>query len=760
MALLTGLIRQFVNYPGRFTAAARKKCELSPVAISGRFLSQRRPGRWLGLVLPLLSAWLVAGRLAAQGTGNGPYTAADSAAWLAGPIDSTALLDLASRRVGLTTYALRSDLRGRLFGATAAAGAAPWAVRYHLLADWLAAPGPGAAFFVRQETRVEVSTRRSWGADVRGGPQNSLEPFVQHQQNPAIRTAISMLGARAGWRLRLPAFGPGAATDSVSVLALGLVAGVRRDARPQADDAGPALGAEVLARYRLPRLTTLPGAPSAPLLVRLRALGAALGQRAFRRVLAEVAWETTGTPATGGASALRLSGGYRRGLLEDYQAGNVQAITSDTLAARVVAIYPIGPTLTLRSDNTLLLPNRAFAYRAASGPAAEAGVARLRNFGYRQREVQLREEVLGQWAQVRTSGQLTYTERRRTYTVPRNRLDSTAVQLAAAVRQEKLKDIRERTTAWITTADWTPRPSAGTQRARHTFSVATTAQLLRLDTPSDQNDQDRDEVYYRGRLGWQARWNPTFRTTLALAAEGRQFVFIKASQSAENYTERVVAYEPGFRWVPGAFSWQADFQLRAIYQVRALNAEQGRNRATRLLQWQQELTYRLPTRADWRLLATHQRRESRFGVLDWTRFAETPLDTTVANDYLLSVRHALPVRRTGANGRSQALRIGYRFFEQRVQQRAGLEVAGQAPQLIYRRAFTWQHGPEVRYERAFPARGLRLTTAVWLQRLSNFTRYREGQGFFQGAATPPDELARRTLRTDAYFDLALAWRWR
>ena len=141
---------------------------------------------------------------------------------------------------------------------------------------------------------------------MRGGPRVSLEPFVQHQQNPAIRTAISTVGGRAGWRLRLPAFGPDAATDSVSVLALGLVAGVRRDARPQATDAGPALGVEVLARYCLPRLTTRPTTPNAPLLLHVRALGATLGQRAFRRVLAEAAWETTGTPTTGGVSALRL----------------------------------------------------------------------------------------------------------------------------------------------------------------------------------------------------------------------------------------------------------------------------------------------------------------------------------------------------------------------------------------------------------------------------------------------------------------------
>lgn len=671
------------------------------------------------------------------------------------PPDTALALDLTTRRVGLTTYSLLTAARGRLDLPRHAAHPL-WRLRYVVLTDWLGATSQGADFFVRQETRALVSAVRGWGPGERG----TVEPFGQHYQNPAVRLAISTVGTRVGWTFPLPGAGrlladsaqPGPVDENnIRVVVL---AGARRDARRQYDDLGPAGGAELRAAWHLPG--TVPGAP--PLRAQLRALGARLGPRQFGRLLADAAWDS-GEPTQAGADGLgrpqvRAQAGYRRGRTDDYQSANVQRIMSDTLLTRLALVWPVSTTLVLRSDNAVQWPTRRFIYRVV--PGEETGAVRLRDFGYRQREVQLRQEARVQGATTRASLQFTYTERQRGYQVFAGRLDSTAAQLTIAGRQESLKDIRERTTAWLTAGEWSPRPGLP-GGPRHTLGANTTARLLRLDTPSDLNDQDRDEVLYQGRTYWTVRWAPAFRTTVALAAEWRQWVFLKASQSAENYTERVVGYEPGFRWAPGSFTWQADFQVRALYQVRALDAEQARNRATRLLSWQQELSWRLPARADWRLLLTYQRRESRFAQLDWEHFAEAPLDTTVANDYLLSTRRALPTRATAPVGLTHALRVGYRFFEQRVHQRAGLSAPGKGPQLIYRRDFTWQHGPDLRYERALPARGWHLEAHAWLQFLSTFTRYHEGAGFFTGPAATPEELNRRAARIDPYFDLTLSW---
>ncbi len=659
------------------------------------------------------------------------------------PVDSAALLDVSARRVGFNTFAQRTALLGRLPGGTPGRTV----VRYQLFTDWLMSTAPGEDFFVRQETRFALSLRQALGP-VAG--RWVLEPFVQHVQNPAIRTAITTVGNRVAWRGRIPGV---AAADSASRLQVGVLAGIRRDERRQYADAGPVIGADLVAGWRPP------GAPagSAPVRLLARALRATFGPRSYSRLLADAAWEVPIPTPLAGPGLVQLGATWRAGRTDDYLSGNVQQIRSDTLSGRLGLLYPLAPGVSFRSDNALALPARRFDYQPVPGqPAREA--VRLRNAGFRQREVQLRQEVRGQWHRVRAGVQFSYQERQRVYDVRAGRLDSSAAQLLTAVRQEQLKDIRERTTAWTTDAEWAPRRASG---PRHVFSSRTTAQLLRLDTPAEQNQQDRDEVYYQGRLQWATTWTPTFRTTVALAAERREFVYIKAIQSAENYTERVVAYEPGFRWQPGRFGWTADVQLRAIYQVRALLSEQARNRSTRLLQWQQEWSYRLPVgQREWLATATYQRRESRFGVLRWPEFRESPLDTTVVNDYLLAVRHALPVRAGRAAGLRQAVRVGYRFFEQRVHQPGGLAAPGEAPLRIYKREFTWQHGPEVRYERALPARGLLLNAAVWVQRLSTFRRYKTGQGLYAGPSLTPADFPGRARRTDPYFDVGLTWRWR
>ncbi len=674
------------------------------------------------------------------------------------PTDSTLLLDAASRRVGLTTYSVRSDVRGRVPG-VAADGRTT--VRYHASTDWLLSSAAGEKLFVRQDSRAELSAERRLGKRPVAEAPFTLGPLLQHIQNPSIQTAISTAAARATWRGRLPT-GGGGATDSLSPASVrvGVLAGLRRDARQQYVDTGPAVGADVAA------LWTPPGAPAGSSPVRFygRAIHATLGPRSYTRASADAAWElisigpasADGTP--GAVRSVQMGAGWRFGRIDDYLSGNIQRIRSDTLTARLGLTYPLTKALIFRSENIVTLPARSFAYRPV--PGADLPAARLRNSSFEQRELLLRQEARGQWRRLRGGMQFSYQERQRSYDVQSGRLDSTTTQLAIAARQETLKDVRERTSAWTTDAEWAPiarRPDG----PRHVFSTRTTAQILHLDTPSDQNQQDRDEVYYQGRVQWAANWDPTFRTTLAVAAEYRQFIYIKAIQTAENYTERVVAYEPGFRWQPGRFGWKAEVQLRAIYQVRALTSEQARNRATRLLQWQQEWTYRLPAgRREWLLTATYQRRESRFAVLRWPDFKESPLDTTVANDYLVAVRHALPVRLGRSGGLSHALRIGYRFFEQRVHQTSGLAVPNDAPRLIYRRDFTWQHGPEIRYERALPARGLLLNAAVWLQRITTFRRYQEGKGVFSGATFTPADFPNRARRTDPYFDVGLTWRWR
>ena len=320
-------------------------------------------------------------------------------------------------------------------------------------------------------------------------------------------------------------------------------------------------------------------------------------------------------------------------------------------------------------------------------------------------------------------------------------------RLAAALAREQVKDITEQTTQWQGTVTWLPTP-------RHVLGLVGTAQLLRVDAPSKDNQQTRDEAQQLLRLTWTGRWAGAFRTTLGVAGEYRQTVFIRAGLSAENYVDHLLHWEPGFTWAPGKWSIHANYHLWVSYQVRNLVSEQARNRASRVLEQTQGASYQLRPRL--LLLADYVRRENRVGQLDWTKFRESPLDTSVTHDFAAVARQSWAGRRG-----STSLRLGYRLLEQRNYGRAALlpDAASVATtsSLIYLHSITRQQGPEIGVERHTTA-GFNLTASLWLQWMRTYSTYSTGPGTFIGSSYSAIDLARETHRVLPYFEVAAEWR--
>ncbi|GAC1372458.1 MAG: hypothetical protein NVSMB30_13180 [Hymenobacter sp.] len=465
---------------------------------------------------------------------------------------------------------------------------------------------------------------------------------------------------------------------------------------------------------------------------------AALGPRTMQRLVAEAAGEQALLPNAPLTVQGRL--GYRTNRAEDYLLGSVQRIQSDTVAVQAGASYRLNPFASLRSDSHLLLPTRAFRYRRQR-PGADT----LQDVGYRQREFDTRQELRFAGPKFQTTVSFAYHERTRAYYLDNSR-SLNAARLATALAREQVKNITEQTTLWQGTLTWVPTP-------RHALALLGTAQLLRVDAPSKDNQQTRDEAQHLLRLTWTGRWAGAFRTTLGVAGEYRQTVFIRAGLSAENYTDHLLHWEPGFTWAPGKLSIRSSYHLWVSYQVRNLTSEQARNRASRVLEQTQSLSYQLRPRL--LLLADYVRRENRVGQLDWTRFRESPLDTSVTHDFSVGARQSW----AGQRG-STSLRLGYRLLEQRNYGRAALLPDPTAPNpaaaLIYLHSITRQQGPEVAVERR--AAGFALTASVWLQWLRTFSTYAPGAGAFLGSSYTAQDLARETRRLLPYFELTAEWR--
>lgn len=633
------------------------------------------------------------------------------------PPDSLLLLTFRARRVGVSTYAQRTDVLGHLRLSPRQQ------LRYRLLSEWIY-DSRGEPPFVREDYAADALHTVALGGGWRTGQ------FVRYEQSRANATRTGLWLARLGYEHGLPSFSAGAAPDTLSVVRYVGFGGVVQDARNGRQDTGPAYGLD------LSTLVFLQGAAATPLAVRLLGTRAQLGPRIWQRLLAEGYYEHIFDQyATGSVRA-----GYRAHRAEDYVPGNVQRIQSDTLAGQVTWTYRLSDRISFRTDNALLLPSRAFRYRRL-GPEADT----LQNLGYRQRELDTRQELRAGTAKLQAVLSFGYRERNRAYDLENSR-NLSPTRYAAALAREQIKDIQERTTLWQSELTWLPAP-------RHALSLTGSAQLLRVTAPSKDNQQDRDEAQHTLRLTWTGRWRGAFRTSLALAGEYRQFVFVRAALSAENYTDRLLHWEPGFVWAPGKLSWRSTYHLWVSYQVRDRASEQLRNRANRVLEQQQNLTYQLHPR----LLATldYVRRENRVGLLRWPAFKESPLDTTITHDLSGGLRHSW----TGPRHRAtNGLRLGYRFLEQRTHSRAALLADAGGPSLIFLRALTRQQGPDVAYERR--AGALAFSASLWLQQLRTLYRYQPGTGAFVGTSYTPEELARHTNHLYPYFEVALAWRLR
>ncbi len=632
--------------------------------------------------------------------------------------DTSLLLLARARRIGLSTFMQTSGARGYL-------QLGRQQLRYRVGTDMIY-DSRGTPPFVREDYGADVAHILTLDA----AQHWQLGQQLHYDQSRANATRTGLWLGRLGYQTRLR---PTSATDTLSQLRLTLLGGLATDHRNGRSDAGAAYGFDLAAIY------FANGPAAAPLAVRVLGTRANLGPRIMQRLVAEAVGEQTlleGAPLT-----VQGRLGYRTNRAEDYLLGSVQRIQSDTLAVQAGATYRLNEFATLRSDNSLLLPDRAFRYRRLS-----AGADTLQDVGYRQRELDTRQELRFSRPRLQSAISFGYHERTRAYYLDNSRW-LPAGRLAAALAREQVKDITEHTTLWQGNLTWLPT-------ARHAFTLAGTAQLLRVDAPSKDNQQIRDETQHLLRLVWTGRWAGAFRTTLGVAGELRQTVFIRAGLSAENYVDHLLHWEPGFTWAPGKWSIRSAYHLWVSYQVRDLAAEQARNRASRVLEQTQSLTYQLRPRL--LLLADYVRRENRVGQLNWTQFRESPLDTSVTHDLSVGARQSWAGPRGGTS-----LRLGYRLLEQRNYGRAALQLdnpTGPASSLIYLRNITRQQGPEVAVERHV-AGSLNLTASLWLQWLRTYSMYTLGKGTYaSGSSYTALDLDRETRRLLPYFEVAAEWR--
>jgi hypothetical protein len=427
---------------------------------------------------------------------------------------------------------------------------------------------------------------------------------------------------------------------------------------------------------------------------------------------------------------------YTQRRVEDYITNNIQQIRSDTAQIGLGLQYRILPKLYFFSDNLFIVPARFFNYRLI--PNQNTGLRQ--NIFFNEQNVNTTQRLNWSGKKLNVSALWQFKYRNRSYGV-NNNLGLSKLQTERLSSQERIKDISEAYTTWQYELRYQPK-------RKHIIEAATFAQLLRVNTPSERNNQDRDEVLYTGSVAYTKRWNTIFSTTFRVAGNWKHFVYIKAAQSNENFKERSIRFEPSYKWKLPRFSWEGEYGLWATYQVRDAENQQDKNRANRILNTRQEINWDFAKKQTLQLIFI--RRENRVGVLNWQKFSEAPLDTTTVYDVLLEWKNNM-----AHNATLWQLRLGYRFFSQTQRSLAGLR-SDNGNQTIAIRTYVLQHGPQTGI--MLQQKNLAISADCWMQVFQSFRKYDAvSNTVFAGINYTTSELQSSLERLYPFFNINFSW---
>jgi len=148
---------------------------------------------------------------------------------------------------------------------------------------------------------------------------------------------------------------------------------------------------------------------------------------------------------------------------------------------------------------------------------------------------------------------------------------------------------------------------------------------LKYDTPSGQNDDDRDELLTIGRLRYTRYLSPFFQMFTNLEGTLSHLVYIFSSRSANNNNNRVLRLSAGGYYNGAQFSSLNNFEVSANYTVYDFQdvASSLRSISFRQFTATDSTNYRITK--NFSFIVTAYLKLTSQGELDWDNFAERPL---------------------------------------------------------------------------------------------------------------------------------------
>lgn len=160
---------------------------------------------------------------------------------------------------------------------------------------------------------------------------------------------------------------------------------------------------------------------------------------------------------------------------------------------------------------------------------------------------------------------------------------------------------------------------------RDTIGYDVSASLLRYDTPSFQNNDDRDEQLIVGSMFWKRSITKHLSMNISGVMQQTHFVFLKSERSSFNNKNSSIRFLPSLHWVNQSFEMHPQFEVLANYTVFdfELPGTAMRSFSFRQFSYRDSIIHRF--NQGWSMEANLFVRRFDRGIMSWSEFSETPI---------------------------------------------------------------------------------------------------------------------------------------
>lgn len=168
-----------------------------------------------------------------------------------------------------------------------------------------------------------------------------------------------------------------------------------------------------------------------------------------------------------------------------------------------------------------------------------------------------------------------------------------------------------------------------------TLNATAAISLTKYDTPSQNNNDDRDEFNAFINFGYKHRFSKILLLSADIQLQLGHFVYLKSQRSAGNYWYRILKFSPNIQYDLNTFSMHPRFEIMANYTVYDYEGviQNIQNYSFRQISYRDTMIFRINEK--YSIQAKIFSRYYETGILFWDTFEETPqkgnLETQIKN---------------------------------------------------------------------------------------------------------------------------------